>query len=1451
MTFKKCSLKAGITSEDMAEIRQHIQRAGNDAQGVQDYLDGIDADLNDLRNQTGTQLVTKRVEAKGEAITGDVVDLIKDIKKKTLKQEGKKEPRGKIAILPDASVIKLYESANLSTFLHESGHLFLEMTGRLYSHEKATPEIKADGDAILSFLGAESFDKITVEQHEKWARAQEKYFGEGKAPSLELQASFRRFAQWLRQVYRSLINLNVDLTDDVREVMDRMLATDEQIDRLKGNFKPLFESAEDAGMTKAEFKAYEGNAAPESAKEALFKKLVKELRRQEAKKWKDEKSNIQGKIEDALVKTPVWSAEKHLKEPEVISTKTGEELAELSEIQKEIEELSAESLLRVIESHGGLSLSSMQKEGVYYKNITQAKKEFGGLFKKTGGMSLSDITEAANALSEHELSEADVAGMLSDALDGDVIYLDPDIQEQAKKLQDDAAEITNRFGGLGSNRLMSAEIKAVMNGKIPFRLRGLTSEYGSSADHLAGIFGFASGEEMITKIAESKTLKSQASDIADIEMMARHGDALNDGRIEEEAELAMRNDSRAKKLLAELRSLSRKSNKQAIDRTSLREYAKTKIAKTKVSGLYPSQYRAAEIRSARAAAIAKAKGDIDGAQAAKTQEIINFYLGKEAVIAKSQVERIRTAHKAIQTKKYDSKKYNNDPYVSKAKLLIRVFDFRKTSRTDEALNKAELEAARQWIESQQVKDPDNASPYLVQAEILGRLIPYREMTVEDLQGLDDTVQSLMKAARETSINQTKIFKDEMEALSGEVVKNRIVTYETEMDGETPYAMVRKLGDGITSSLRKLDSLVRQLDAFKEQGPMWKKIVKPLLDASNASLTMKNTAGEDLKEIFKGYEGALGSTLLGDLTSDAAIKAGEKAGISVDDKKITFTFESGQVQRLSYGARLSVALNMGNDGNYEALTNMTALPLTDSDVNNILSTLTDRDMDLVQNIWDYIDTYWAQAAELEKARSGAAPIKVLPRSFTTPSGRAMKGGYYPLSKDPAEDVKLGDIDAQHANFIAGGAVSKATKTGSLIERTKFGGHKINFSVNVVFNHIDEVIHDISHWQAVHDVNRVLSNQKVQGELKKSIGVAGVKAIEQRLIEVAAGPQRMDALTWWERPLRYARLATTYKALGYSVSTSIKNVAGLTTAVPEVGAANIAEAIAEWTTNPGKVRDFILARSEYMVERGQVINRDIAQIRASIRTDSKLDKFKDYSFWFMTQTDKAVTRPIWMAAYKQGQGMFETEAEVIDYADQTVRRTQGSGDTMDLSNVETRSELMRTMTIMYSAMNAMYNIAAEQRLRYMARGIEGAGSITEWQYFTNMMSLTVAPGILMGLLALSDDEDEPEEVAKHFSWEIAGQTLGLLPVLRDAYSLKRYNSSFPSPLVDLITAPVTLAEQATEGELDKSLLRAATGTAAWLHIPGGAQANRTGGYIIDMMDGEIDSFSPWELIVTGKE
>ena len=133
----------------------------------------------------------------------------------------------------------------------------------------------------------------------------------------------------------------------------------------------------------------------------------------------------------------------------------------------------------------------------------------------------------------------------------------------------------------------------------------------------------------------------------------------------------------------------------------------------------------------------------------------------------------------------------------------------------------------------------------------------------------------------------------------------------------------------------------------------------------------------------------------------------------------------------------------------------------------------------------------------------------------------------------------------------------------------------------------------------------------------------------------------------------------------------------------------------------------------------------------------------------------------------------------------------------------------------------------------------------------MFLTVWPGLLMALIGYSDDDDEPEKIAGKIAGEVGGQVLGLAPGLRDIYSLARYGSSFPSPLVDIGSAPIEFVKQVSQGDIDKGLLRSTTGLMSAAHIPGGAQFNRSGGYLIDMWDGEIDTFSPLELLISGKE
>jgi hypothetical protein len=80
--------------------------------------------------------------------------------------------------------------------------------------------------------------------HERFARGFEAYLFSGKAPSIELRGLFSRFRAWLINVYREITALNVTLTDEVRGVMDRMLATNDEILQAEAarGYAPLFKT---------------------------------------------------------------------------------------------------------------------------------------------------------------------------------------------------------------------------------------------------------------------------------------------------------------------------------------------------------------------------------------------------------------------------------------------------------------------------------------------------------------------------------------------------------------------------------------------------------------------------------------------------------------------------------------------------------------------------------------------------------------------------------------------------------------------------------------------------------------------------------------------------------------------------------------------------------------------------------------------------------------------------------------------------------------------------------------------------------------------------------------------------------------------------------------------------------------------------------------------------------
>lgn len=189
--------------------------------------------------------------------------------------EGRAAPRGEFSRQQLRTLLR--QGADVSTFVHETAHYYLETLLRLAAAPNASVATATDVATYLRWVGVRDLAEwatLTPEQrakhHEKFAYSFEAYIFDGKAPTQELQGLFDRFAALLRAVYkgsRDAINAIFrstysedlpELTTDIRGVMDRMVASQEDIDRSLATRAraPLFETPEQAGMSSNEWATY-------------------------------------------------------------------------------------------------------------------------------------------------------------------------------------------------------------------------------------------------------------------------------------------------------------------------------------------------------------------------------------------------------------------------------------------------------------------------------------------------------------------------------------------------------------------------------------------------------------------------------------------------------------------------------------------------------------------------------------------------------------------------------------------------------------------------------------------------------------------------------------------------------------------------------------------------------------------------------------------------------------------------------------------------------------------------------------------------------------------------------------------------------------------------------------------------------------------------------------------
>jgi hypothetical protein len=309
---------------------------------------------------------------------------------------------------------------------------------------------------------------------------------------------------------------------------------------------------------------------------------------------------------------------------------------------------------------------------------------------------------------------------------------------------------------------------------------------------------------------------------------------------------------------------------------------------------------------------------------------------------------------------------------------------------------------------------------------------------------------------------------------------------------------------------------------------------------------------------------------------------------------------------------------------------------------------------------------------------------------------------------------------------------------------------------MFEHVKQVIHDLSHHEALIDVGRVLAHPAVQRAIYDVHGDVVYQQIKNGVRDIAIGD--IPATGAVDRALNHIRSGATIAGLGWNMTTALLQPLGLTQSAQRIGVRWVARGIGRWMRDAATMENTVVwvrERSTFMQNRGRTMQREINEIRNQVGVDTGKfsgwvdDVFKtltvgtvtkqgiaDSYFYLIQQAQAIADIPTWLGQYEKSLEAGVDEATAIALADQAVLDSQGGGQVKDLAAVQRGGPMMRLWTNFYSFFNVTYNLSAESVLRYKGQGNVGRLMVDYLMLYT--VPAALGCGVREAMRPASDDD-----------------------------------------------------------------------------------------------------------------
>lgn len=527
-----------------------------------------------------------------------------------------------------------------------------------------------------------------------------------------------------------------------------------------------------------------------------------------------------------------------------------------------------------------------------------------------------------------------------------------------------------------------------------------------------------------------------------------------------------------------------------------------------------------------------------------------------------------------------------------------------------------------------------------------------------------------------------------------------------------------------------------------------------------------------------------------LAKDVSSVYGKRELFNIRNKHM---YDVGELRNLTKEQVIALALNWGTERNRQRA--METAKVTEVEMEKAFQEiLTDKDWEFIIRTWDHINSFFTERSKVQEELYGN-PLKKEEGITFTIGGRTIVGQYYPIVYNPEVNASISDKEVEDiaktmvsSNAILGTGMS-ATKSRLDIVKDK----SLLLDFDVISNAITESINHITMRKAVTDVNRLVANRELQNYIVEKFGMNSYQFlrtwVRDNWKDEAA---KLDA---------FGKIVTTLKRntsmaiMAGRVSVAIQNTLNIPVAVYRIGAGNVLRAVnhagvgfyGHGTETYNNTRDFVMEQSIFMRERIQTLDKDLKKgltIQGKgLRINDKniggykfekgaeiRDEINNMGFRLLTETDFALSVPVWKFAYdqkvaelqsKEGLSTEWINQQAIEAGDRAIRDIFGSGDTKDAAAIQrARNPLTQLFVPFYSYANTLYNIIAEGWYAGKDRG--------DWTQFARMLWWTVVSqsiGMVIYKSMTNGDDDDPESIAKSFAEEFVQQGTMGIPLVRD--------------------------------------------------------------------------------------